>query len=736
MAGLNRTWNRWLLACGVIAAAFPTMAAPPVFDHIVIVVEENENYSSIIGSPDAPYINSLASGGSSLTGMRAITHPSQPNYLELFSGDNQGAVDNGPVAGYPLSTANLGANLRAAGRSFVAFADGLPSMGDAMTVSATGTPPGSTYVRKHNPWANWIDATMPTPPNRLPPETFQPFTAFPTDFTTLPRVAFVIPSEEHNMHGVGGETPQQLIRNGDNWLAANLSAYATWAKTHNSLLIVTWDEDGFQASNRIATIFYGANVAVGTNAGTWTLHNLLRTIEDSAGVAHAGSAARVSPIVGSFTGEPSPMTLTFTNGTGGYAGTHDAMVSEPAPNNTFGGAAALTTLQTAGQRRQSLVRFDDVIGSASTQLPPGAVLLSSKLILTTSNDASFTRTNLHRMLVPWTESATWTNQSAGLSADGIEAESAPIFGAVPGSPGTAVSFDVTASVQGWLNGTPNYGWLLLATGTDSWTWVSSEGSAKPSLEVSYLMPGTVEFTSAVSSVVEDAGTATLTLTRSGAMTAAISVDYTTAAGTAATGSDFASTSGTVSWPANDATPRTISIPIVNDAVLEGDESFSVTLTNPLGGVSLGSTKTVTVAIKETPYIAWRVAKFGSTLLQTNALDDADADGRANVEEFGYGGEPVDPISRPGPVGSIVADHLAISFPRVSAATDLTYTVQVSSDLVTWLDGSTYSAANTVPTNENTTEVSRSNGPVEVIVVRDNALVSVGLPRYLRVKITR
>lgn len=66
---------------------------PP--DHFVIVVEENHNYWSIIGNPNAPFINSLAAEGTLFTNSYAITRPSEPNYLALLSGSTQGVTDDG-----------------------------------------------------------------------------------------------------------------------------------------------------------------------------------------------------------------------------------------------------------------------------------------------------------------------------------------------------------------------------------------------------------------------------------------------------------------------------------------------------------------------------------------------------------------------------------------------------------------------------------------------------------------
>src|SRR4030095_15494498 len=109
---------------------FPLVAGLPRPDHIVIVIEENRDFAQIIGSPDAPFINSLAQQGAVMTASTAVEHPSQPNYFDLFSGSNQGgiATDARPT-GLPSTTPNLGAELQAAGFSFVGFSESLPTAG-------------------------------------------------------------------------------------------------------------------------------------------------------------------------------------------------------------------------------------------------------------------------------------------------------------------------------------------------------------------------------------------------------------------------------------------------------------------------------------------------------------------------------------------------------------------------------------------------------------------------------
>src|SRR5262245_24311065 len=157
--------------------------------HVVIVLEENHVFSQIIGSADAPFINALAAGprAALFTQSFGLTHPSQPNYLFLFSGANQGVTDDAKPP-TPFSKPNIGAALPARGLTFVGFSDSLPFAG------FTGDSAGA-YFRKHAPWVNWQGAGR----NRLPARVNLPLTAFPGNFNKLPTVSFVIPNQLNDM---------------------------------------------------------------------------------------------------------------------------------------------------------------------------------------------------------------------------------------------------------------------------------------------------------------------------------------------------------------------------------------------------------------------------------------------------------------------------------------------------------------------------------------------------------
>ncbi len=240
-------------------------------DHVIVAVLENASYEQIVGRPEAPFLDRLESRGAVFTHSYAITHPSQPNYLALFSGSTQGLSDDSCPHTY--ASANLGRALLDAGHSFVGYSEDLPSTG------FTGCSAGK-YARKHNPWADF---------NNLPPRVNQPMTAFPSNLAALPTVSFVIPNLDHDLH-------DGTLNQADQWLRAHLGSYLDWAPTHNSLLILTNDEDDFTTVNRIATIIVGAHVIPGSYPGRVDHYSVLRTIEDAYGLTPIGASAQARPI--------------------------------------------------------------------------------------------------------------------------------------------------------------------------------------------------------------------------------------------------------------------------------------------------------------------------------------------------------------------------------------------------------------------------------------------------------
>jgi len=100
---------------GAVASTPRTQPSNPYPDHVLIVVFENKAFSQLDGSGRAPYLNALMARSAVYTDFHAETHPSQPNYIALFSGDTHGVTsDSCPVRLH--GTPNLGRQLLDTGR--------------------------------------------------------------------------------------------------------------------------------------------------------------------------------------------------------------------------------------------------------------------------------------------------------------------------------------------------------------------------------------------------------------------------------------------------------------------------------------------------------------------------------------------------------------------------------------------------------------------------------------------
>jgi hypothetical protein len=319
----------FICASSAVAVAADSLSWPsglPVYDHVVIVVEENKDFEQIFGGEFyAPYLQKLAAEGASIARMFGEEHFSQGNYFWLFSGSNQnvGFLDQVPSRAnhpdYPLMASNLGEQLIKKGLSFKGYSESLPAIGSEVNTD----PPNSSgdscvYGRKHVPWISFANV-----PNSTTVDTSSNlrFADFPSDYTNLPTVAFVIPNLNDDMHN---GKPAKSIPAGDDWLRQNIDNYYQWAKTHNSLLIVTFDENDdkeryngltnplvsasgtyppadqlnqhlLDLQNRIVTIFAGAHIKSGLKPDAYaegkgvTHVNILRTIEAMYGLPKSGA---------------------------------------------------------------------------------------------------------------------------------------------------------------------------------------------------------------------------------------------------------------------------------------------------------------------------------------------------------------------------------------------------------------------------------------------------------------
>jgi hypothetical protein len=248
------------------------VAVQPHASSVIVVIMENRDYLRIIGNPQAPFINgTLVPQSALMTDSHAITHPSQPNYLALFSGSTQGITDDS--CPHSFSTENLGAEVIAAGKTFDGYSESMPKDGYLGCTSGL-------YARKHNPWVNFTN--VPASSNLI-------WYDLPG---VQPSVSIIVPNLCNDMHDCSTKT-------GDNWLKANLPEILMYDASHDGLLILTWDEadPDTNGSNRIATLLFGPMIVPGKYSQTVNHYNVLHTIEhvmDVKCTAHACAAPVLS----------------------------------------------------------------------------------------------------------------------------------------------------------------------------------------------------------------------------------------------------------------------------------------------------------------------------------------------------------------------------------------------------------------------------------------------------------
>ncbi|HEY4282883.1 MAG TPA: alkaline phosphatase family protein, partial [Chthoniobacterales bacterium] len=217
--------------------------------HVFIIVMENHNWSSIKGSADAPYINNtllpMASYCDQYYNPPGL-HPSEPNYLWLEAGTNFGITnDNAPSDGmgggnHQTSLAHFATRLKNAGISWKAYQEDI----DGLSCPTADSPAlsGMHYAVRHNPFVFFDDVANAGTPSCA--SVIRPFSELSSDLinNNIGQYNFLTPNTCNNMHDSCAPT-SNLVKQGDDWLAANLpTILSSSAYQNNGLIIITWDE--------------------------------------------------------------------------------------------------------------------------------------------------------------------------------------------------------------------------------------------------------------------------------------------------------------------------------------------------------------------------------------------------------------------------------------------------------------------------------------------------------------
>jgi hypothetical protein len=286
--------SRALAAIAALASLSAAHAAfaqvVPLHDRVVVVVMENKSYNQV---SMLPYTASFRAAGATFTNSRAITRPSQPNYFALFAGNTFGINTNScPIPGSPYPYPNLGQACEAAGKTWKAYSENLPSPGSTVC-SADGDPVTGLYTRKHAPWTYFTN---------IDHNNERPYSDLAADLAAhaLPNLAFIVPNNCHNTHN--SSTPGCSLLDGDAWLAANLPPILAELGP-NGILILTYDEDDGSSSNHILTALVGPKVIPGsTYTPVANLYAVSRLISEMLDLPILGFGVLEESIIGIWEG--------------------------------------------------------------------------------------------------------------------------------------------------------------------------------------------------------------------------------------------------------------------------------------------------------------------------------------------------------------------------------------------------------------------------------------------------
>ena len=288
-----------VVAQPVAPASSPTTsAAPGAYTKVLLIAEENRGLEEIIGNPDAPYLNQLATTYGSATNLEAgypVKCPSLAAYILLTSGSTQGICDDKGPKAHPLRGDSLFQQVAVSGREWRNYAESAPG-NCAQEDSRDGR-----YLVRHVPATYYVDERSNCARWAVPLGSPQAG-ALHTDVAagTLPAFGFVSPDACNDMHGAPS-CRSDRVGAGDRWLRAWLPQIIAGPdyRSGRLIVIITWDE-GTRSSNHIPTIVVSPTTGRIVADEPFTHCSTLRTVEEVLGLPFLGCAARARSMVEAF----------------------------------------------------------------------------------------------------------------------------------------------------------------------------------------------------------------------------------------------------------------------------------------------------------------------------------------------------------------------------------------------------------------------------------------------------
>ena len=264
---------------------------------VFLILMENHDWSSIKGSPSAPYINDtvlpIAAHAEQYYNPPGV-HPSEPNYLWLEAGTNFGILnDDYPSSNDQSTTSHLVNRLESAGRSWRAYQE---------DISGTDCPLTNVglYDVNHNPFVYFDDVTQrnnPQAPRCL--QHVRPYSELQTDLIndTVARYAFITPHLCDDMHDACAPLNDPILQ-GDTWLSTEVpKILASQAYRNNGVLFITWDEsDSVDGPIGMIVLSPKGKGAGYSNTIAYDHSSTLRTVQEIFGVTPLGGAATATDL--------------------------------------------------------------------------------------------------------------------------------------------------------------------------------------------------------------------------------------------------------------------------------------------------------------------------------------------------------------------------------------------------------------------------------------------------------
>lgn len=300
-----------LASAGGQVATAKSGGSIPHYDHVFLIIDENHNYNQIIGNPDAPEINALASDYGVATSYTGVADPSEPNYVAMLGGSDFGISSDDPYffPGHTVEAANLMSQLEGVGETWKGYFQDLPYSGYrgyCYPAKCNGIPDSDTeYVAKHNGIVNF--ANMQTPSEWAKQVPYQQLSS---DLSSgkVPSLSYIVADECNDMHGAppwcvdsgkaGDVDDNYLVSQGDKFVGQtvnDITSSPVWASGTNAI-VVTFDE-GNVASDKVPTVVITNHGPRGLRDNTsYDHYSLLATLQQALGVGCLLNSCNATPM--------------------------------------------------------------------------------------------------------------------------------------------------------------------------------------------------------------------------------------------------------------------------------------------------------------------------------------------------------------------------------------------------------------------------------------------------------